>query len=587
MKKTIVAGLVAICGYLLGSLPAAAIDKVEQTDDSQRVYQRQAVMVLPTLGLARTQVPVDVRICRRKCYDKRPWVFEITPRLQAQLSHEVSSWLAQKRFDVIKLEHGKLKILTQNGQQAITAKGLKRFQAAAMPFSPWQRQVERYLNTSLAPFIQPLQKAAMAQRYQALSTQERATFIRTQAKSLGLPLNVVSMLLDSQFVMALYQPATRGELTSTYIKPEGRPGYYDNTMRFDLENRLLIYQYQHSSGKFKLFKTLTGISGTVSASQKTRTYPSKRKLNGLFAEALQAALRASLIQLVHQLKEIPPFNMQQVVHSVKWRTLTATLSAQDDLRIDALYRIQRHIDGKMQTVGLAKVRTVAAADEVMTKPSTFIVVKGEAQAYDKLSEVAWMGSYWGVDLISQAYQFDTVNGQRLLQPDQKINWLKWQARMDRGYFENNPALSENWLSVYVALGIGDGELKTASATASWQRPIGLKLGMDFINHATLGRGWSFGYGFGGEFNMLSADAVQEGGEVLSYGGLDLVGKLQMTYLFSEKRQFGIYVDYPLNLFNQVRIGDIEVDASFMPGLMIGIGYQQAFSTLGFLHSFYR
>lgn len=588
MKKTIVAGLIAICGYLLGSFPAAAIDKVEQTDDSRRVYQRQAVMVLPQVGLESARVPVRVKMCHGKCRERKGQVFTLSPALRTQLGDQAMQWLYQKRFDVVRLEAGQLKIVTRSASKAIPAPALKALHTPPMSETAWQKAVENYLSRQLAPFILPLQKAALAQRYREQSEQERATFIRTQAKSLGIPMKVVSTLLDSQFVMAMYQPAIRGELTITYVKPQGERSYYDSDMDFDLRNKLYIYRYDSAAAGFKLFKVLEGESGETGASLKTRSFPSNQDLHKLFERALQSAWRASLIQLVHKLKAVPQFNMAQTVQSVDWRTITALLSEQDDLRMDAMYRIQRSINGVLQTVGLAKVRKVAPAPKENEQPvSEWIVIKGEAEIYDRLSEVPWTGAYWGVDLFSQDFTFDSINGATVLKPEQKINWLRWQARFDRGYFENDPELSESWLSMYAAFGVGDGDLKTTLSSQSWDTPIGIKLGMDFINHNTLGRGWSAGYGFGVTGYYLAANSSLENGDEFGYFSLDLMGRLELIYLVSPQHQLGLYVGYPVSLLNQARIGDIEVDATITPGLTVGVGYQHTFSTLGFLHRFFK
>ena len=216
MRKFLLIMLCVISVFQLSAVEDASLVK---SDETQKSYERKAVMGFGDIGFMQDSVRIPMRYCeinedgQGRCI---PWSFKINYPLDSKEKLKAAKifyqWTITNRFDKIILGDNEAFMRTKSGEVRIDLGGrIPTFRAGTTDRESFRRHLEHYLNSDVRKVFGNLLDASAEQRYSELSEKEQETFMVTKAKELGLSAAFVKNLLNSSYVFAAHVAPIGGD----------------------------------------------------------------------------------------------------------------------------------------------------------------------------------------------------------------------------------------------------------------------------------------------------------------------------------------------------------------------------------------
>ncbi len=482
MKRLLPAVLAAVilCGSLYGN------DRSMKSDETQRRYERKAVMGLGDIGFSQDSVRINMQYCTstQSGYRCSPWSFNVNYRLgyeeKLKAAKTFYDWTITNRFDKIIMGDGTAQMFTRDGEVSIpTGERIQYFRSGTGTLSSFQSRLESYLNGTLKENLGELLDASVTQRYLELPEREQETFMTTKAKDLGVTADFIRALINSSYIFAAHvQPiAGSGRVIRKERKTlDGRTvRYYEIDFRIPVNVTFLIYNYNGETKTFSLYKKLTAVSGGVSGSTDSfYVVPTPSQVMAAFNDTFQTAIKAASINANYQLRKDDNFALFMPIIAASGSKIETEFGVMEDIRVDHPFSVMAMVDGEMKRKGYVKARKVSKnCSDGYNEPTRMQRISGQAEEYDLLREYPWTGLFFNLGFgmnslrISGKEGFDDVGG-LFLAPGFHLG-----ASINLGYSTNSQALSEFYMDLFFHLSFGiDDEPLTG-------RPVWLGGGLGF------------------------------------------------------------------------------------------------------------
>ena len=468
MKKTL---FVLFLIFLVHNLSAVEDASLLQADETQKTYERKAVMGFGDIGFMQNSVKIPMRYCEinekgeGKCV---PWSFSINYQLDSieklKAAKIFYQWTITNRFDKIIIGDNEAFMRTKGGEVKIDLGGqIPAFRSGTSDRESFRRHLEHYLNSDVRNIFGALLDASSEQRYSELSEKEQETFMVTKAKELGLSAAFVKNLLNSSYVFAAHVAPVGGDgrvIRSKHKSASTGLYYYS----FDVEIRLavnvvfMIYRYNYETKRFEHYGDIVGHSGRISGSTDTalQIIPTPKQVMAVFNDVFRTAVKAASINANYQLKQDDNFAIFMPVKSSDGKKIESSFGVMEDIRIDHPFEILETVDGKVQRKGFARARKVSLNCKDGAEPTVIKVTNGNAEEGDQLREYPWTGLYFNLGLDDNfvyakgdASSYSDGIGVMLIAPGFHLG-----ADVDLGYVMNRPALSEFYFRAFLGFNVG-------------------------------------------------------------------------------------------------------------------------------------
>ncbi len=517
--------------FILILLPVLQISAVEDTfllksDETQKTYERKAVMGFGDIGFMQDAVRVPMRYCE---YNEKgegrciPWTFSVNYPLDTSEKLKAAKifyqWTITNRFDKIILGNNVAFMRTKGGEVKIDLGGrIPAFRAGTSDRETFRRRLEHYLNSDVRKVFGNLLDASAEQRYSELSEKEQETFMVTKAKELGLSAAFVKNLLNSSYVFAAHVApiGSAGRVVRTRHKSVTTGLYYSS---FDIEIELsvdvvfMIYRYNYETKRFEHYGDIVGHSGGISGSTDTalQIIPTPKQVMAVFNDTFRTAIKAAALNANYQLKQDDNFAIFMPVKSSDGKKIESSFGVMEDIRVDHPFEILETVDGKTQRKGFARAREVSLNCKEGAVPTIIKVTNGDAEEGDQLREYPWTGLYFNFGLENSGVAISVLqkNSEEQRQYGEVGSFLigpgfHLGTTVDLGYVLNRSALSEFYLSAFLDLNFTPG-------IAEWA-PEGLYLTQSVYSWLGGGLGISkrFYVGSAGFFIAPAIDASYHG-----------------------------------------------------------------------------
>ena len=459
----------------LQTLPAVENTSLLKADETQKTYERKAVMGFGDIGFMQDSVRVPMRYCefdeegRGRCI---PWTFSVNYPLgeseKLKAAKIFYQWTITNRFDKIILSRNQAFMKTKSGEVRLDTGGkIPAFHAGTSDRTTFRRRLEHYLNSDVRKVFGGLLDASAEQRYSELSEKEQETFMTAKAKEFGISAAFAKTLLNSSYIFAAHVAPIggAGRVVRTRHKSVITGLHYYS---FDVEIELavnvvfMIYRYNYDTKRFEHYGDIVGHSGGISGSTDTalQIIPTPKQVMAVFNDTFRTAIKAASLNANYQLKQDDNFAIFMPVKSSDGKKIESSFGVMEDIRIDHPFEILETVDGKTQRKGFARAREVSINCKDGAAPTIIKVTNGDAEEGDQLREYPWTGLYFNLGLENNGVQ---ISG---LQVDGRIDkegdtglWffgpgLHFGTTMDLGYVMNSPTLSEFYLSVFLDLNFG-------------------------------------------------------------------------------------------------------------------------------------
>ncbi len=459
----------------LQTLAAVEDASLLKSDETQKTYERRAVMGFGDIGFMQDAVRVPMRYCE---YNEKgegrciPWTFSVNYPLNESEKLKAAKifyqWTITNRFDKIILGDNVAFMRTKGGEVKIDLGGkIPSFRAGTSDRATFRRHLEHYLNSDVRKVFGNLLDASAEQRYSELSEKEQETFMVTKAKELGLSAAFVKNLLNSSYVFAAHVApiGSAGRVVRTRHKSVTTGLYYSS---FDIEIELsvdvvfMIYRYNYETKRFEHYGDIVGHSGGITGSTDTalQIIPTPKQVMSVFNDTFRTAIKAASLNANYQLKQDDNFAIFMPVKSSDGKKIESSFGVMEDIRIDHPFEILETVDGKTQRKGFARAREVSVNCNDSAAPTIIKVTNGDAEEGDQLREYPWTGLYFNLGLENSGVQISglQVDGRDDKEGDAGI-WmfgpgLHLGTTVDLGFVLNRSALSEFYLSVFLDLNFG-------------------------------------------------------------------------------------------------------------------------------------
>lgn len=409
MKRNI---LVFVVFAFFGSLYAVEDTSQLQADETQKTYERKAVMGFEDIGFTQDEATVAMSFCGSdgKC---QPW--GVTPVVKIGIDNSVKSdaakifyqWTITNRMDKIILGDNKAYIMTKTGEASLDLTGdsgrtIPPFVSGTMEFDAFQKHVEEYLNSDVKEIFGDLLDSGMEARYKELSEQEQETFITTKAKELGISAEFAEKLLNSAYVFAGHVASVNGvgqisqsEAKASNSKIKIKVSAYSVTITLNVKVDFLIYHYNYETKQFELYGKIKGVSGPVPESSGFDIVPTPDMVVDAFRAALRTAVKAASISANYELKKDDNFALFIPVKNVANGTeIETNFGVMEDIRMDHPFSILETVDGKVVNKGWAKARKIGKNCTDDCGETTLIkITNGKVEEGDQLREHPWTGVF--------------------------------------------------------------------------------------------------------------------------------------------------------------------------------------------------
>ena len=508
----------------LQTLAAVEDASLLKSDETQKTYERKAVMGFGDIGFMQDAVRVPMRYCE---YNEKgegrciPWTFSVNYPLDTSEKLKAAKifyqWTITNRFDKIILGDNVAFMRTKGGEVKIDLGGkIPTFRAGTSDRATFRRHLEHYLNSDVRKVFGKLLDASAEQRYSELSEKEQETFMVTKAKELGLSAAFVKNLLNSSYVFAAHVApiGSAGRVVRTRHKSVTTGLYYSS---FDIEIELsvdvvfMIYRYNYETKRFEHYGDIVGHSGGITGSTDTalQIIPTPKQVMAVFNDTFRTAIKAASLNANYQLKQDDNFAIFMPVKSSDGKKIESSFGVMEDIRIDHPFEILETVDGKTQRKGFARAREVSINCNDSAAPTIIKVTNGDAEEGDQLREYPWTGLYFNLGLETNSvlvYGSGSVKdaGNMFGAPGVHLG-----TAVDLGYTMNRSDLSEFYLSVFLDLDFGlnsddssvdadflawiGGGLGIAKRFYTGSAGFFIAPGIDASYHGTLNDDWDLQY----------------------------------------------------------------------------------------------
>ncbi|MBO4711148.1 hypothetical protein J5681_04460, partial [bacterium] len=450
--------LIAFCLISFFSLYAVEDATLIKSDETQKTYERKAVMGFGDIGFMQDSVRIPMRYCEinekgeGSCI---PWSFTINYPLDNKEKLKAAKifyqWTITNRFDKIILGDNEAFMRTKGGEVRIDLGGrIPTFRAGTSDRESFRRHLEHYLNTDVRKVFGNLLDASAEQRYSELSEKEQETFMVTKAKELGLSAAFVKNLLNSSYVFAAHVAPIGGAgrvIRSKHKSVVTGLYYYSFDVEIELSVNVvfMIYRYNYEKKHFEHYGDIVGHSGSISGSTDTalQIIPTPKQVMSVFNDVFRTAIKAASVNANFELKKDDNFAIFMPVRSTDGKKIESEFGVMEDIRVDHPFEILETVEGKTQRKGFARARDVAVNCKDGGKPTIIKVTNGDAEEGDQLREYPWTGLYFNLGLDDNfvyakgdASSYSDGIGVMLIAPGFHLG-----ADVDLGYVMNRPALS--------------------------------------------------------------------------------------------------------------------------------------------------
>jgi len=453
--------------FLTLELSAVADPSVMKSDETQKKYERKAVMGLSDIGFMQNSINIPMQLCRsdKNGYRCSPWNFTVNYPLNYDQKQKAAKtfydWTITNRFDKIIMQNGQARMITKNGDSTVnTGEFLPYFTSGTDSLGGFKNRLENYLNSSVKESLGVLLDQTVEQRYKELPEKEQETFMVTKAKELGVSADFVRTLINSSYVFAAHVNYIKGSgkvVKKVRKSLDGRTvRYYGIEFNIPVNVTFLIYSYNGEHKKFTLHKKLTAVSGLVTGSTSSfSSIPTHSQVMATFKDTFQTAVKAAAINANYQLKKDDKFALFMPVNAVDGSKIETDFGVMEDIRVDAPFTIMESVDGKMKKKGYVRARKVAKnCSAGYNKPTIMKITNGSAEQADLLREYPWTGLFFNLGLGMNA---SLITGKGLtndiggmfLAPGAHLG-----VSIDLGYSTNTSALSEFYLDIFFQSSFG-------------------------------------------------------------------------------------------------------------------------------------
>ncbi len=465
MKK-----ILSVLFFCLFFQSLAAVEDVSllQADETQKTYERKAVMGFGDIGFMQNSVRVPMRYCevdedgRGKCI---PWTFSVNYPLDEKEKLKAAKifyqWTITNRFDKIILGNNEAFMRTKGGEVRLDTGGkIPAFHAGTSDRATFRRRLEHYLNSDVRKVFGNLLDASAEQRYSELSEKEQETFMAAKAKELGISAAFAKKLLDSSYIFAAHVAPIggAGKVVRSRHKSAITNRYY---YAFNIEIELavdvvfMIYHYNFEAKRFEHYGDIVGHSGAISGSTDValQIIPTPKQVMAVFNDTFRTAIKAAALNANYQLKQDDNFAIFMPVKSSDGKKIESGFGVMEDIRIDHPFEILETVDGKTQRKGFARAREVSLNCNDSAAPTIIKVTNGDAEEGDQLREYPWTGLYFYLGagsnaVVSKKDDYSQL-GDMISAPGFHLGTM-----FDMGYVMNRSALSEFYFNAFLDLSFG-------------------------------------------------------------------------------------------------------------------------------------
>ena len=465
MKRLLVPLMVIVLFCL--ELSAVADPSVMKSDETQKKYERKAVMGLSDIGFMQNSISIPMNLCRsdKDGYRCSPWNFTVNYPLSYDQKQKAAGtfydWTITNRFDKIIMQKNQAKMITRNGESTVeTGEFIPYFTSGTDSLDGFKNRLENYLNSSVKESLGVLLDQTVNQRYKELPEKEQETFMVTKAKELGVTADFVRTLINSSYVFAAHVNYIKGSgkvIRKSRKTLDGRTvHYYGIEFNIPVNVTFLIYNYNGEQKKFTLYKKLVAMSGLVTGSTPSfSVIPTHSQVMAVFKDTFQTAVKAAAINANYQLKKDDNFALYMPVNAVDGSKVETDFGVMEDIRVDAPFTIMEMVDGKMQKKGYVRARKVAkncSAD--YNKPTIMKITNGKAEQADLLREYPWTGLFFNLGFGMNSTKVTSKIaggdvGNMFLMPSFHLG-----TSIDLGYSTNTSFLSEFYLDIFFKMNFG-------------------------------------------------------------------------------------------------------------------------------------
>ena len=466
MRKFLLIMLCVISVFQLSAVEDASLVK---SDETQKSYERKAVMGFGDIGFMQDSVRIPMRYCeinedgQGRCI---PWSFKINYPLDSKEKLKAAKifyqWTITNRFDKIILGDNEAFMRTKSGEVRIDLGGrIPTFRAGTTDRESFRRHLEHYLNSDVRKVFGNLLDASAEQRYSELSEKEQETFMVTKAKELGLSAAFVKNLLNSSYVFAAHVAPIGGDgrvIRSKHKSAVTGLHYYSFDVEIELSVNVvfMIYRYNYETKRFEHYGDIVGHSGSISGSTDTalQIIPTPKQVMSVFNDVFRTAVKAASVNANYELKKDDNFAIFMPVKNIDGKKIESEFGVMEDIRVDHPFEILETVDGKTQRKGFARARKIALNCKGNSEPTIVKVTNGDAEEGDQLREYPWTGLYFNLGfetnsvlIYGDSSAYDT--GDMFAAPGGHIG-----IDIDLGYALNKPSLSEFYFRVFIDLNFG-------------------------------------------------------------------------------------------------------------------------------------
>lgn len=458
----------------LQTLTAVEDASVMKSDETQKSYERKAVMGFGDIGFMQNSVRIPMRYCEinekgeGRCV---PWSFSINYPLDTKEKLKAAKifyqWTITNRFDKIIIGENEAYMTTKSGDVRMNiGNSIRPFRSGTTDRESFRRHLEHYLNSDLRNVFGSLLDASVEQRYSELPEKEQETFMVTKAKELGVPADFVKNLLNSSYVFAAHVAPVGG--TGKVIRSKHKSvvkglGYYSFDVEIELSVNVvfMIYRYNFETKRFEHYDDIIGHSGAISGSTDValQIIPTPAQVMSVFNDVFSTAIKAASVNANFELKKDNNFAIFMPVKNSDGKKIESEFGVMEDIRIDHPFEILETVDGKVQRKGFARAREVSINCNDSAAPTVIKVTNGDAEEGDQLREYPWTGLYFNLGLENSGVQIKSVETDGDWRGEHAGLWsfgpgLRLGTTVDLGYVKNSSALSEFYLSAFLDLNFG-------------------------------------------------------------------------------------------------------------------------------------
>ena len=460
---------ILFCMAAVFQLSAVGNASLLRSDETQKTYERKAVMGFGDIGFVQDSVRIPMRYCE---YNEKgegrciPWSFSINYPLDVKEKLKAAKifyqWTITNRFDKIILGDNEAFMRTKDGEVRIGLGGhIPAFHAGTSDRETFRRRLEHYLNSDVRKVFGTLLDASAEQRYSELSEKEQETFMVTKAKELGLSAAFVKNLLNSSYVFAAHVAPIGG--TGRVIRSKHKSvvtGLYYYSFDIEIELSLnvvfMIYRYNYETKRFEHYGDIVGHSGGISGSTDVtlQIIPTPKQVMSVFNDVFRTAIKAASLNANFELKKDDNFAIFMPVKSSDGKKIESEFGVMEDIRVDHPFEILETVDGKVQRKGFARARDVSLNCKGGAAPTVIKVTNGNAEEGDQLREYPWTGLYFNLGFETNSVliygdrsAYDT--GDMFASPG-----LHLGIDVDLGYALNRRSLSEFYFRAFLDLNFG-------------------------------------------------------------------------------------------------------------------------------------